>query len=96
MPYLVLYICVLSTLYPAENILYRSHVAMKTEIQLLFLALFTFYTLCCRKQEIMAAQRLKALVLIGSTREGRMADRVTKFMTSQLNKREWDVDIVGE
>ena len=44
----------------------------------------------------MAAQRLKALVLIGSTREGRMADRVTKFMTSQLKKREWDVDIVGE
>ena len=67
---------------------------MKTEIQRL--ALFTFDSLCSKKQEIMAAQRLKALVLIGSTREGRMADRVTKFMTSQLKKREWDVDIVGE
>ena len=94
MPYLILNICVLLTLYPAENILYRSHVAMKTEIQLL--ALFTFDSLCSKKQEIMAAQRLKALVLIGSTREGRMADRVTKFMTSQLKRREWDVDIVGE
>lgn len=44
----------------------------------------------------MAGEGLKALMLIGSAREGRMADRVKKFMLNQMTSRGWEVDVAGE
>lgn len=43
----------------------------------------------------MAGKGLKALMFIGSAREGRMADRVKAFMLSQMTSRGWEVDIAG-
>lgn len=38
---------------------------------------------------------MKALILLGSARENRLGDRVSKFMTNQLKARGWEVNILG-
>ena len=44
----------------------------------------------------MSAKGLRACLFIGSARETRLADRVVKFMSGQLQKRGWELDIVGK
>ena len=44
----------------------------------------------------MTAKGLRACMFIGSARENRLADRVVKFMTGQLQKNGWDLDVVGK
>ncbi|RUS79712.1 hypothetical protein EGW08_012520 [Elysia chlorotica] len=46
-------------------------------------------------QEKMAAPKLRCVLFLGSTREGRLGLRVAKFMASQLEKRNYQVDIFG-
>ena len=57
-----------------------------------YIGIFTDYRISFN---IMAAKGLRALVFIGSARENRLADRVTKFMVTQMTKRGWEVDTVG-
>lgn len=40
-------------------------------------------------------QGLRACMFIGSAREKRLGDRVSKFMISQMKKTGWTVDVVG-
>jgi len=39
------------------------------------------------------ATKLKAIVFMGSARDGRMCDRVTKFVTSKLTEAKYDVEV---
>jgi len=41
----------------------------------------------------MASKALKAIVFMGSTRDGRNADRVAKFMVSKLKEAKYDVEL---
>jgi NAD(P)H-dependent FMN reductase len=40
--------------------------------------------------------KLKLLIFLGSVREGRMGDRVLKFVQNQIDKNKFDVEIIGE
>jgi len=44
----------------------------------------------------MTTQQLRACLLVGSMREGRLADRVSTFMQNKLKAGGWDVDVMGK
>lgn len=47
-------------------------------------------------EQEMSSRKLKVVLFLGSTREGRMGLRVAKFVQGQLESKNFDVELFGK